>query len=191
MRYIFLLIVIGVSVGVFVMFVWPRYQNIQTTRAAIANSDNSLSTAAKLKASREALIAKYNSIPKADLDNLKTLLPDTVNNIRLIIQINALATKNGLSVLRNVEYQAVQEKAAAGAANTEASRRPYGEFAVSFETVGQYKNFLAFLSDLEANLRLIDVTGIDFSLGAGAGGDQGGIVSNSYKVSLKTYWLKQ
>lgn len=188
MRYIFLLIVIGVSIGVFTMFVWPRYQDVQATRAAIANSDSSLSVAAKLKASREALIAKYNSIPKSDLDNLKSLLPDTVNNIRLIIQINALATKNGLSVLRNVDYQATQDKTTAGQpANTEASRRPYGEFVVSFETTGQYKNFLAFLSDLEANLRMIDVTGIDFSLS----GVDSGATSNSYKVTLKTYWLKQ
>lgn len=186
MRYLFLLLVIAGCAGIFISFVRPRYHDIQAMRAQIAASDTNLETADKLKESREALIAKYNSIPKADLDNLKTLLPDSVNNIRLIIQINSLANKNGLSILRNVEYQTDQEKATT--TTPEAVRKPYGEFTISFQTVGQYKNFLAFLSDLEQNLRLVDVTEVQFS--TNELGSQSG-TSMTYKVTLKTYWLKQ
>lgn len=191
MRFIFLLFLIAASIGVFMVLVRPNYESLQSIRTQIASDRASLETAKKLKASREQLIADYNQIPKADLDGLKTLLPDSVDNIRLIIQIDALATKNGLSVLRNVDYKLAEEKKVATTATPaqqDAAKKPYGEFIITFQTVGQYKNFLAFLSDLEQNLRLVDVTSVDFT-----SPDNQQQVSNSasYKVTLSTYWLKQ
>ncbi|MEK7228172.1 MAG: type 4a pilus biogenesis protein PilO, partial [Patescibacteria group bacterium] len=60
-------------------------------------------------------------------------------------------------------------------------------FKLSFSTTGPYKNFLAFISDLEQNLRLVDITEVKFTQGSGPG-----VVDNlSYAVSLKTYWLKK
>jgi Tfp pilus assembly protein PilO len=191
MRYFILLIFIGASIGVFATIIKPRYDALQSARADVAVSDASLSTASKLKSSREELITRYNSIPKADLDNIKTLLPDSVDNIRLIIQLDSLATKNGLSTLRNVDYQSTEEKkttAPSGVTTPAAQKLPYGEFVISFQTVGQYKNFLAFLSDLEQNLRVVDVTGVEFSTNE----LNPGLTTNMlYTVTLKTYWLKQ
>ncbi len=190
MRYIFLIIVIALSIGAFTLYVKPRYSALQETKEAIASYNSNLDTADKLKTSREELIAHYNSISKTNLDSLKTLLPDSVDNIRLIIQIDSLATRNGLSTVRNVEYQA-QEKAAAATSTVQspdAARKSYGEFVVTFQTTGQYKNFLSFLSDLEANLRLVDVTRIEFTPSGGTASLAGNM---SYSVTIKTYWLKQ
>lgn len=203
MRYIFLLIIIGASLATFFMVVKPRYDKLQTVKSQLSTYDMSLETAKELKGSREELIAKYNSISKSDLDGIKTLLPDSVDNIRLIIQLDSLATKNGLSTLRNVDYKSEETSSAgSGAAgapgstgqmqNIEAARRPYGEFTISFQTAGQYKNFLSFLSDLEQNLRLVDITSIDFGVSGGDSGQGDSIANNlTYKVTLKTYWLKK
>lgn len=216
MRYIFLLIIIAASIGTFVLVIKPRYDNIRTVKNEVATYDTSLETADKLKISREELIAKYNSIPKADLDGIKTLLPDSVDNIRLIIQLDSLATKNGLSTLRAVDYKTEDTNTSTGSSaptspasagmpggvgsnNTNAQMgsfgvvaKPYGELTVSFSTTGQYKNFLAFISDLEQNLRLVDVTMVDFSLlGGDTSGEQSTVSNLSYKVTLKTYWLKK
>lgn len=187
MRYIYLLLLIGVSVAVFSTVISPRYKEVQKTKADVASFSSRLSTAEALKASREDLISKYNSIPKADLDNIKVLLPDSVDNIRLIIQLDALATKNGLSSLRNVQYETAKSDQPAAAQSPQTVQKTYGEFNLSFSTTGPYKNFLAFISDLEQNLRLVDVTEVKFTQGAGLG-----VVDNlSYVISLKTYWLKK
>lgn len=186
MRYIFLLILIALSIGAFALYIKPRYEAARETKDLIADYAGNLDTAEKLKTSREELISRYNEIPKADLDNLKTLLPDSVDNIRLIIQIDSLATRNGLSTVRSVDYQTVGGGQAQQTPDT--ARKPYGEFVVTFDTTGQYKNFLSFLSDLEENLRLVDVTKVDFVAGGGAQSLAGNM---SYKVTLKTYWLKQ
>ena len=205
MRYFFLLLLIALSIGVFVTVIKPRYANIQTIRSDVASTDANLTTADKLQQSRVALIAKYNAIPKADLDSLKTLLPDSVDNIRLIIQVNSLANKNGLSVLRNVDYKSDQDKTTSTPStiptptststtpiptSSGIGNKPIGEFTITFQTSGQYKNFLTFLSDLEQNLRLVDVMSVDFSVSDTASNPT--LASFlTYKVTLKTYWLKQ
>lgn len=188
MRYLFLLLVIGASIATFSTVIIPRYKALQAVRGEVSTYDGRLATAQKLKVSRDELIAKYNSITKADLDGVRSLLPDSVDNIRLIIQLDSLATKNGMSSLRNVQYDEV--KAAVDSTQKDASvnQKPYGEFAISFETAGQYKNFLSFISDLEQNLRLVDIVGVDFSA---ADQSQNAGDSMRYKVSLKTYWLKK
>lgn len=190
MKYFLSLLFIAVSITVFIVVIKPEYGAMQTTRQAVSIANANLQTASSLAKSRDELIAKYNSISKTDLDNLKTLLPDSVDNIRLIIQINSLATKNGLSLLRNVDYQTDQQAAAATALqDPNASKLAYGEFVISFQTTGQYKNFLAFLSDLERNLRLVDVTKVDFM--PVDSNSSSPAASMAYKITLKTYWLKQ
>lgn len=184
MKSLFSFILIIASVAVFVVIIRPKYQALQSVRQSVAQSSTNLETASKVAESREALIATYNSISKSDLDNLKTLMPDSVNNIRLIIQINSLGTKNGLSLLRNVDYQTDDQTTA----TPDTTKRPYGEFTISFQTTGQYQNFLTFLTDLESNLRLVDVTKVEFAPVEGAQAIAGSL---SYRITLKTYWLKQ
>lgn len=193
MKSIFYIILIAASIGVFIVIIKPRYDELQATQTQVSSYNSNLDTAAKLKQSREELIAQYNSIPKEDLDNLRALLPDNVDNIRLIIQLDSLATRNGLSKLRNVDYQVVDNKTDASAQQSpESVRKPYGEFVITFQTVGQYSNFLLFLADLERNLRLVDITSVDFSAQNDSQTDgKAPSLSNTYKVTLKTYWLKQ
>jgi Tfp pilus assembly protein PilO len=182
------LLFIAISITVFFVMVKPKYNSLQGLRTQVATANANLETAAKLAKERDQLIATYQGISKTDLDNLKTLLPDSVDNIRLIIQINSLATKNNLSLLRSVEYQT--EQITQTSQDPSVAVRPYGEFTISFQTSGQYKNFLAFISDLEQNLRLVDVTRVDF-VPAEQGVQQSAGTSLSYKVTLQTYWLKQ
>ncbi|HTH93299.1 MAG TPA: hypothetical protein VL576_02365 [Candidatus Paceibacterota bacterium] len=200
MRYFFLLLLITASIGVFIGFIVPRYHIVQGLQADVASYNANLATATKLEQSRESLIAQYNDIQKTDLDNINTLLPDSVDNIRLIIQINSLATKDGLSSLRSVDYDTNQAPAATGGTGSNSNSAttqnpsddnlPYGKFTISFITAGQYSNFLAFLSDLEQNLRLVDVSEVDFSAVTAGTGTTSVASGLNYKVTLTTYWLK-
>lgn len=186
MRYIYLLLLIGVSIGVFITIINPRYKQAQTLKKDVASFDSRLSTADALKAQREELIKKYDSISKADLDNIKVLLPDTVDNIRLIIQLDALSTKNGLSSLKDVQYDTNSTSSKPEVLQNNIPK-PYGEFTMSFSTSGPYKNFLSFISDLEQNLRLVDIVEVKFV----QPNNPAGLDSMVYNVKLKTYWLKK
>ncbi|HWC57805.1 MAG TPA: hypothetical protein VG621_02560 [Candidatus Paceibacterota bacterium] len=194
------LLFITISVVVFFVFIRPLYESASVTHQEVAAEKENLATASQLVQSRDALMQTYQSIAPADLQNIKTLLPDSVDNIRLIIQINALATQHGLSLLRNVDYQtqddqgSTSQTSADGSVpafqNPQAPQTPYGQFTISFETTGQYKDFLSFLSDLEQNLRLVDVVSVEFEPApTSTTGQQA--TPELYKVTLRTYWLKQ
>lgn len=174
----------------------PRYHTVQALQATVASYNTNLATANQLEHSRETLIAQYNTIQKTDLDNINALLPDSVDNIRLIIQMNALATKDGLASLRSVDYSTNQAASKTPGATptttstpTASDNLPYGQFIISFQTSGQYSNFLHFLSDLEQNLRLVDVTEVDFTAPDSSSTSSAASGMN-YKVTLRTYWLK-
>jgi len=199
MKYIFLLIIIGSAAAVFLIIIVPKYDAIKVMQTENDSYKSSLATATQLKQSRDALMGKYNSIAKADLDNIQILLPDSVNNIKLIIQIDSIATKNGLTSLRSVDYNAEKDSSTEGSSGAApvgaAGKAPYGEFTMTFSTSGTYKNFLTFLSDIEQNLRIVDVKSISFSSAGESGGDKEknkdpNSASLSYKVTIKTYWLK-
>lgn len=188
MRYLFPILIIISCIIVFSALIQPRYAVLKETREEVASANTNLKTADTVAKSRQDLINKYNNIPKEDLDDLKTLLPDSVDNIRLIIQLNSLARNQNLSVLRNVNYETRSDEENPKSKDT-AKVRPYGEFTISFETTGPYKNFLAFLSALEQNLRLVDVTSVTFT--SNPKSSEQPLNFMTYNVTLKTYWLRK
>jgi Tfp pilus assembly protein PilO len=189
MRYLFLIILIAASIGIYVVFLQPKFSHISELRTSLASYNEQLNTAKKLQSEREQLITVYNSIQKSDLDNLTTLLPDSVDNIRLIIQLDSIAQKNGLATIRNVAFS-TDEKQQSSDDEEDASDQPYGTFKISFDTSGSYTNLLAFISDIEANLRLVDITDINLTP-VSQDGKTSSADSFQYKVDIQTYWLKQ
>ena len=92
MRFIIPIILLIISVASFVMFSNPSYQRIKALKAESAQYDQALSNSRKLQEERDTLGQKYNAIPPASLDRLNKLLPDTADNIRLIIDIQRIAS---------------------------------------------------------------------------------------------------
>src|SRR3989344_4652577 len=46
---------------------------------------------------------------------------------------------------------------------TQSLRKDYGVWDLEFSTTGTYNNFLNFIKDLESNLRIVDISSIQFS----------------------------
>ncbi len=206
LRFITPVILIGIAVAGFFVFTRPLYQDIIVLRAQGASYSEALDNSKALENERDKLTQKYNSFDPESLAKLKTLLPDNVDNIRLILEIEKIAAPYGM-VLKNVKYDTTTTadtttgaKAGVGqniATNTVVaaqSRKDYGTWDLSFSTEGTYANFLNFTQDLEHNLRIVDIASIDFSSNAGGGNSVGATPVSSdtytYDFKIKTYWLK-
>ncbi|MEN9913192.1 MAG: hypothetical protein RLY66_600 [Candidatus Parcubacteria bacterium] len=190
-------ILIVLAAGIYVTFTRAKLAEVKAVRqvndqylAAIDNAD-------KLVEVRKKVLDNYNAISETDRERLDKMIPDTVDNIRLIIDLNGIADDRGLS-LRNVKAIAAsaakqsstppaqQPSTGGGAAAPRSINIPtptLDTVTVSFSVSASYQQFIDLLHDLEANLRIMDVSRLTVATGKDGAYDFG--------VELKTYWLRQ
>ena len=91
-------ILILVSAGLLFMYVDPTYDEIKVMRAEAAERNEALSRAKELQTIRDELLARYNTFPPEDVVRLNRMLPDHIDNVRLIIDIDQVAARYGMRV---------------------------------------------------------------------------------------------
>lgn len=191
------IILIGISITLFLVFTNPLYKDISLLREKVSAYNGALNNSKILEQERDKLTQKYNAIGSENLDKLQKLLPETVDNIRLILEIEKLALPYNM-VLKDVKYDsAVKESnntnttipgVIFGGVGPKSLVKDYGIWNLEFSTEGTYNNFINFTKDLENNLRIVDISSVSFSSSSSASA-----ASNIYKYSfkIKTYWLKK
>ena len=211
MRFIMPVILIAVSITVFFVFTNPLYDNVSNPgivqlRAEVDSYNQALDNAKALENEKDKLTQKEGSIAPENLAKLQKLLPENIDNIRLILEIQKIALPYGMT-LKDVKYNAVADKditksgtgatvvggPTPGSIAAQNSNKDYGVWDLSFSTAGSYNNFLNFVRDLESNLRIVDISSIAFSSSSSvAGPGIGSSTPDSYKYDfkIKTYWLK-
>ena len=115
------------------------------------------------------------------MQKLGRILPDNVDNIRLIIDINGIAARHLLSI-NNIDMGAVSDSATSrNALAVGSSGSAIGSVELGFTITASYDDFLAFIQDLEHSLRVVDIETISFSASDEAIDD--------FQVNIRTYWL--
>lgn len=178
MKAILPIILIASSVAIFVFFTNKTYVEIKDVKSEISDYDIALGKSREVLRKRGALAEEYKQFSQTDLDAIKKILPDHVDNIQLILDMDGIARSKGME-LKNIKID--EEKPSKDGA-LGPQKNTYGSILVSFKTTGSYENFLAFLEKLEQSLRIVDVTALSFK-----STDTG---LYDYSVTLKTYWLK-
>jgi Tfp pilus assembly protein PilO len=192
-RFIMPIILMGIAAVGFFMFTRPLYQNISALKAEAITYNEALSNSKALENERDKLTAKYNSISAENLVKIQKLLPDNIDNIRLILEIEKIAAPYGM-ILKDVRYDTNNGKVApaagviAGGGLPAAGQSRYGVWNLEFSTSGTYDNFLNFTRDLESNLRIVDISTVSFSSDTDSKGGASGVYTYNFKI--KTYWLK-
>ncbi len=192
------LILIIISIGVYFTVTSSMVDDAKAVKAVNDQYSAALSSADQLVSARDRVLAQYNAISAGDRDKLDKMIPSTVDNIRLIIDLNNVAVRHGFTL--------PDVKAIAGTASkttgSVATRAPAGlnggpstlsaaSFAaptldtvtISFTATAEYNQFVSFLQDIEANLRVMNLTHLTV-----VATDNG---LYTYQVQLQTYWLRQ
>jgi Tfp pilus assembly protein PilO len=195
LRLITPIILIGISIAGFFVVIQPYYQDIKEMQAKSVAYNEALNNSKVLEVERDKLVEKYNLMNPVMVDRLNKFLPDSVDNIRLILEIERIAAPYGM-VLRDVKYDTLKKadetnpNTVKGAVSLEPNK-DYNVWDLEFSTQGSYSNFLNFVRDLQNNLRIVDISAVEFSSDAGVGaniGQAGSVYKYGFKV--KTYWLK-
>lgn len=131
------------------------------------------------------LNGQYNAISTEEKEKLDMLLPDYVNNIQLIIDVNGIAKGNGMTI-KNIKVTTSEDKDSSGQTKKTSAlsskNQNLGTMLLSFSVTGPYSAYKSFLADLASSLRIIDISSTSFNT------DDKGIYN--YNIELRTYWLK-
>ena len=170
---------LAISLALFFGFIDPSYGRVKTLRAQEAQYSDALDRARELQEIRDQLLSKYNTFSKTDFDRIEKLVPDHIDNVRLILDLDELASHYGMRV-RDVQIEDDAQRAVQGQIGP--SEENYESVILTFNVSGTYDTFRSFLHDLERSLRIVDVVGLSFT------SNETGVYD--YSIHLKTYWLK-
>lgn len=179
MKNFFAIVLLVGAIGLFFGYTYKKYQEIKEVRTDVVELKKDLEQSVVILAKRDELKKKYTSFKQADLEALDSLLPDYVDNIKLVLDMNSIAKLYGIT-LRGIK---VDEEKESKVAATTASKANFGSINISFKVTSTYENFVQFLRDLERSLRIVDVTALSFK------STETGVYD--FNVSLRTYWLNK
>lgn len=189
-RNITAVILIVLAIGIYFTFTKAKLAEVKAVQVVNAEYLTAIENADKLIEIRDKVLQDYNNLTVEDRERMEKMIPNTVDNIRLIIDLNSVALRHGFS-LRNITASA-SDASGKSSPSSSARRAEDGSIptpvldtvSVSFNVTAPYQRFIDLLRDLEANLRIMDVTHLSVSAGETSG-------SYDFSVGLNTYWLRQ
>ncbi|MEJ0053922.1 MAG: type 4a pilus biogenesis protein PilO [bacterium] len=141
-----------IATGIFFLYVRPTYNgSVAAMQAQIAGYDDALTAAAAYSAKANELAAARNSIPPENLKRLETFLPDGADNVQIILDLDALAARSGLSL---ADFTTSAPRAEDANAPTGNQIEPVDLTVTATGTYGALRTFMA---GVEKSLRLIDI----------------------------------
>lgn len=180
MRNIISILMILASIIGIIVVIRPQYTEVQALKMEKGDLDVALGNFRKLQTEREGLLAQFKAFETKDLEDLKILLPDNIDNVKLILELDSLAAQFGLS-LKDVD---VVEDEKEGNDVLIKDSLAYDTVDIEFSAAGDYPDFVSFIESVETSLRLIDIYEITFQT------PQTAIEDYEYNVKVRTYWLK-
>lgn len=183
--------VLGLAIagGVFFVYTQPTYDNLRKLEGEINGFNQALEKAAELQQLKQSLLSRYNAFSPEDLDRVHKLLPDHVDNVRLVLDLDSLAARHGMALQNVVVSNPVSESGRSGVVGAiGAGQQKYDSLTLKFSTQGTYENFTSFLQDLESSLRIVDL--ISISINQLTAPELKGDPTYKYDIVIRTYWLK-
>lgn len=188
---------------IFFDLIQPTYGDLQTKKGKQLSSENFLRDEQHVIDQAKKLIAQYQTESQAQ-DNLALAMPSGPSVANALAQVYGIAQNNNLTVqsialsppMIQLQNQS-QGQASAGARGAPTSFsgsqiiKPMGTLSLQVTALGSYESFKNFASQLEANIRLFDLTGLSLQpVGAVATGKGSSAASNffTYNITVVTYY---
>jgi len=202
MKSIISIILIAASIAFFVFFTKPKWAELKANRVEVEKLNVAQENAKKLKSKIDSLQNTRNNISPADTEKIRKMIPDNVENVKLIIDfdnmLQALVTENQTtSIYRaanpaesgkiSIENPKIAQGNALIEGGFDASQLGVADF--SFTVSLTFNDFMDFLKRIETSTRIFEVESITFSTPTVSGKNPNDIVY-TFNVALKTYWLK-
>lgn len=186
----------ALAVSVFFVYTKPTYDILKTTKIRVGEYDAGLEKARELQELRRSLLARYNTFPTSELDRLSRLLPDHVDNVRLVLDIDSMATRYDMAVQNVVINTKKGDETITAIGALSEQQKKYESLTLQFSTRATYPNFVQFIEDLESSLRIVDL--VSLSIESEPLAQTSGLAALKatpdpvyrYNIIIRTFWLK-
>jgi len=178
-------IFLAISVGLFFTYIKPAHSTLVEFQDQQTKLEDVLGDAKTLGKRLNTLLNTYAGFNSTDMKRLEKMVPDSVDAVRLIIDIDALAEKNHVTLNT---FDVPRLDSGTKGVSLPGVPDALGSATLSVTCSGRYDDFKAFLMSLEDNLTLFDVTVLALDASTGQGTEGAGIYN--YTLSMRTYWLK-
>lgn len=201
-RIVPILLVIG-AIGLFIGYTQPTYGgSVTALKDEISTLDSALMAAEQFKQKEAQLTQQRNAISGEQLARLESFLPDSVDNVQLIVDLNSLAARSGVQLSEfNIAGGETESDTASSARTSDApltaapgamamqsntlaleSSESTESLELSVSATGSYAAFRTFLTGVEQSLRPLDV--IELSVQDSETGVY------TYDITFRLYWLR-
>ncbi len=211
MKAIISIILIATSIAFFVYFTQPKWAELKANRIEVEKLNIAVEKAKVLKERIDFLLKIKLSITDVDLDKIKRMVPDNIENVILIIDfdnmLNDLIKRNGTAdIYKNNESSESSESANSSASDQFSIENPkitknaavmdgfdssqLGVADFTFSVSLTYTDFLDFIKRIETSSRIFDIESISFTAPDIKDIKNPDEIVYNFNIALKTYWLK-
>lgn len=155
------------SIILVVFFTEPQINEIRKINEEIVDYKETTKKYNDVEKKIEALKAEQGKIALINLDRLDTLVPDMIDTTRILVDVEELARSNRV-LFGNVTIGNLESPAPSSKKGTDDAQ--VGNLIahdISFEVIGTYEQFKAFLKDMEGSLSLMEITNLSFTASEG------------------------
>ena len=201
-----------VAVSLFATYIKPQFDEYKRIDVEKGDYDQALSKAQELQDRISELSLEMANIPQSNIERLQALLPDSLDEVAVVLSLDATAQKHRL-ILENIQTKNPR-KQALNASDTKTPTSPvvnnpfakappaatnkisadtpdtnvnlkdfYDTTDISFSVTGKYTDFREFIADLEKSLVLMDLSSL--TIAETADGD-----ASTYTATISMYQFK-
>lgn len=177
-------VVVLIAIGLFFGYINPAYTGtIAVLRAEIDSYNNALDAAEEFKAKQNELVQARSLISEEGITRLEAFLPDGVDNVQLILDLDALANRSGVKLSDfEIDVPDGTEDGAGGPAGLPTEAETVESITLGVSASGTYESFRTFLEGVEKSLRPLDLVSLEI-----ADSDTG---VYTYSMIFAIYWLR-
>lgn len=157
------------ALGVFFVYVRPTYDtSVVAVQQQIDSYDAALAAAASYSAKENQLASQRNAMSASDLARLATFLPDGADNVQIILDLDALAARSGISLANfttstpgsNTTNTANAPLANTSKTATVSTGSKVQPVELTVGATGTYTALRTFVNGVEHSLRLVDLVSL-------------------------------
>lgn len=152
--------------------VWQPEQGVGALRTKSAQYDTTIAQVQSLSVQARALQKQYSNISPETIQKMDVMVPDQVDPVRLMSEINTIANEAGF-VLGDLTVS-----------ENQVTKDGRGSYLISFSVTTSYTRFKELMRNYETSMRLFTIKSINFSAPAKPG------ETVAFQVKLETFYMK-